>query len=48
MHVHASFLSLVAMGFQLIIFGFIWRTVAFWLCQTGAGKTIGEAMLFVY
>jgi hypothetical protein len=44
MHVHASFLSFMALALQLIIFGFLWRAAAFRLADTPVGK----AMAFIY
>lgn len=44
MHVHASFLSAIATFLQVIIIGFVWRTIALRWHETSAGK----AMAFLY
>lgn len=44
MHVHVSALSFLTLAAQLIIFGFLWRSLAFRLADTSVGK----AMAFVF
>jgi len=44
MHVHVSALSFLTLAAQLVIFGFLWRALAFRLADTTAGK----AMAFIY
>lgn len=44
MHVHISPVEFLAVAAYLIIFGFLWRTLAARL----ADKPIGQAMAYIY
>ena len=44
MHVHVSPVEFLAVACYLVIFGFLWRTLAARL----ADKPIGQAMAYIY
>lgn len=44
MHVHVSPVEFLAIACYLVIFGFLWRTLAARL----ADKPIGQAMAYIY